>query len=442
MNIAVIGAWHNAHVTAACLASIGHHVTLVNPGREPWTEYPKLGIVEPELDELVARSASRLGFANLGDAPPHEIVWLAIDTPLRQDGSPDVTELRVVLDRIRQPAQILVISSQVPVGFCQSVERSGCSVVHVPENMQLGRAVRGFLSPDRIVIGATDKAAGDLVETLMYPAPEHPEIRLERRSRTVRCDLPTAEMIKHGTNAFLASSVSLANELAMVGEQYGADMQLVGKALKLDSRIGRKAYVRPGYGFGGGHLARDLYALRAASSSDLPLINAVLRVNDSVTEHVAKTAVSMLPPLQRTLAILGYTYKADTDTLEGSPVKRLATRIRRIGRGAGGDVNVIGHDPRFDGRLDELSALDDYEDKQFGLSHPTHMPWNALERKPDLPGGVGLFLVVTPLPAFKRLDWSRCAPAVVYDLCDGVDRAAVLAAGLSYKAIWQPTEIP
>ena len=147
-----------------------------------------------------------------------------------------------------------------------------------------------------------------------------------------------------------------------------------------------------------------------------------------------------MPPAPRTLCIMGYTYKADTDALRKSPVKQLATRIRRIGRGLGQDVNVVGFDPRLDDRRDELSALDDYEDRQFGLARPAHMPWNALQRHDDLHGGVDLFLVVTPLPAFKKLDWSKIAPAVVYDLCDGADREAVLAAGLTYKAIWQPTE--
>ena len=210
------------------------------------------------------------------------------------------------------------------------------------------------MSPERVIIGATDDATRDRVESLLYPKPEHPEIRLERRSRTIRCDLPTAEMIKHATNAMLATQISLANELAMIGEGHGADTQLVAKAMKLDPRIGRNAYVRPGLGFAGGTLPRDLRALQAASrskshdwsgpvlygngsadrllytctrcnvgrtepytgpdaagqygpyyvwdgvktcdevllKSSVPVIDAVLKVNDDVVERIAQTAVA------------------------------------------------------------------------------------------------------------------------------------------------------
>lgn len=455
LRVAVVGAWHSAHITAACLAHLGHHVTLVNPGPESWAQYPMLGLDEPGLRDLVGPLLGQgLGHGNfypLSDhsGPPSvvDVVWLAIDTPLRSDGSPDVTELLRAIDRSKElfasSKALLVIGSQVPIGFCQKVEGSGAwSVVHVPENLQLGKAVRGFLDPDRIVIGATDSVMGDAVQQMM---PNFPE-------RVIRCDLPTAEMIKHATNAFLATSISLANELAIVGERYGADGELMARALKLDSRIGRKAYVRPGMGFSGGHLSRDLYALQTAwveknQGGVLPLIS-VLAVNDNVMERIAQTAVELLPPAPRTLCILGYTYKADTDSLEVSPAQWLARRIREIGRGQayaerepvvlGGapldvgaqDVNVLGYDRRFNCRREELQRL--------GLG-PAHMPaWIAVERKPDLPGGVDEFLVVTPLPEFKKLDWSKCAPAIVYDLCDGVDRQAVLAAGLRYKAIWRP----
>lgn len=443
-HVAVVGSWHNAFVTAACLAHLSHQVTLVNPGESPWTTFPALGLHEPGLDELLldARTSHRLDYANLTDQydrnVPVDVVWLAIDTPLHDDDAPDVEPLLAALRAARgrfPGSELLVIGSQVPLGFCQRVEREidGWRVACVPENMRLGSGVQDFMRAERVVIGASRTATIDAAEELLNGG------HSGSPPRVVRCDLPTAEMIKHATNTMLATQISLANELAMIGEAYGVDTQLVAKAMRMDSRIGPKAYVRPGLGFAGGTLPRDLRALLSARQQrfdlDPSVIGEVLSINEHVVEHIAQTVVAMQP---RTACIMGYTYKADTDTLRRSPVKALATRIRRIGAGLGQDVNVIGHDPRFDGRLDDLRELDDYADRQFGLSHPTHMPWNALARHADLPGGVDLFLVVTPLASFRTLDWNGRAPAIVYDLCDGVDGDAVRAAGLSYKPIWQP----
>ena len=465
--IAVIGAWHNAHVTAACLANLDHNVILVNPDTKPWTQYPSLGLVEPGLEDLIVKvqSEKRLGFADLYPTdvqdPSARVVWLAADTPLREDDSPDVGDLYTALEAAKSrfpEAEYWIISSQVPVGFCQSVElRFGKRVAYVPENLQLGNALKGFMNPDRLVIGASTKDLQNSVVELLQKVPVKP----------LTCDLPTSEMIKHATNTFLATSISLANELASVGERFGADNQFVAKAMKMDSRIGSKAYVRPGLGFAGGTLPRDLRALQMASTDEeLPLVEAVLKINDSVLERIAQTAVALLPPkppTTRTLMIMGYTYKAETDTLRCSPVKALACRIGEIGRGMpliphdqpivlGGwtspgteqDVLVIGYDPRFDNRRTEIDTqLSTY--RQIGSQCIHHMPhWeNHRRSRREFSGnGIDLFLVVTPLPEFKHLDWDGMAPAVVYDLCNGVDREAVLAAGLSYKAIWQPIEKP
>jgi nucleotide sugar dehydrogenase len=241
-------------------------------------------------------------------------------------------------------------------------------------------------------------------------------------------------MIKHATNTFLATSISLANELASIGEIHGADNNAVARAMKMDSRIGSKAYVRPGLGFSGGHLSRDPKALQNVArplKHALPLIDAVLQVNDQVFERVAINIERMAP---RTVCILGYSFKAETDDVHFSPTKIIIDWLRRFGKREDNEMNIIGYDPRMNGKWEEL--------KEVGIG-PGHMPaWIAIERKPIDPGGVDVFVVVTPLPEFKKLDWSRCAPALVYDLCDGVDKNAVLGAGLSYKAIWQPTEHP
>jgi len=438
-HIAVVGNWHNAFVTAACLASFGHHVTLVNHTKTPWDQFPRLDIHEPGLDKLIvdARRQGRIHYTNLVDSPEDfnevlaDVVWLAIDTPLRYDDSPDVEPLIWALGcaqgRFRR-AKLFVVGSQVPVGFCQDAEkRMGVPVACVPENMRIGSGVADFLEPERLVIGATDTLTVATIEALL---------RASAATKIVRCDLPTAEMIKHATNAMLATQISLANELAGIGEQYGVDNGIVAKALRMDRRIGSYAYVRAGLGFSGGTLPRDL---RAGRTHDVPshIVDHVLDVNENVLGRVAGTIMKLLPPAPRTVCLMGYTYKAETDAIRRSPISEIVDRVGRLGRsvvqdGVQQDVNIVGYDPRFNGRYAELETL--------GIG-PGHTPtWECFERKPDLPGGVDVFVVVAALPEFKRLDWSGRGPAVVYDLCGGVDREAVLAAGLGYKLIWQPAE--
>ena len=417
-HIAVVGSWHLAFVTAAGLAELGHHVTLFSGSKQ------RLDIHEPDLDALIEemRARGRLNFHTYVGAcnafPDNiDVLWLCVDTPLHDDDSPNVEPLIMTLDNYK--ARLVVISSQVPVGFCQAMEKKlGKPVAYVPENLRLGSAVEIFRNPDRLVIGATLETTRNEVASFFKNTPVKPML----------CDLPTAEMVKHGTNAFFATSISLANELARVGEMYGADTQFVAQAMKADSRIGTKAYVRPGLGFAGGTLPRDLWALQGSPFSatrNLPLIKATLQVNADVLECIAQTTVSLLPPVPRTACLLGYTYKAETDALRSSPTKILAQRLREIGRGSGEDVNVLGYDPR----MTLESGLE--------IIGPGHRgSWSACEGRP----GVDVFVCVTPLREFKAIDWSKCVGATVYDLCDGIDREAVFAAGLSYKAIWQPIE--
>jgi UDPglucose 6-dehydrogenase len=499
-RIVVIGNWHNAFVTAAGLAELGHDVTMLNHDEtKPWPGYqelPKLNIHEPGLDESMRRSyeCGRLHFANIMvgqdgqntngqpwsdvysaharisftikgvstigssdrgvDTSERPILWLAIDTPLRDDDSPDVEPLMTALmaatrgpcercgritsgvechqcsGKCVERASLLVIGSQVPIGFCDGCQKqTSIPVAYVPENFRLGASLDVWRNPDRVVIGATKeethRAVAELLKGNRTDAPW---------DKIVFCDLPTAEMTKHATNAFLATSISLANELAKVGELYGVDNQIVAKALKMDSRIGNAAYVRPGLGFAGGTLPRDLRALQHRqfvakerlnddAAIDTPLVDAVLNVNEHVFQHVADTITAMRPEV---VCLMGYTYKADTNTLRCSPANVIANEVRAR------NVNkkVIGYDPRMNGKTSEELALAGMGDNMHRSELPT--------RVGHIPGLV--YVVVTPLPEFKKIDWVTTVPGIVYDLCSGVDKQAVLKAGLSYKAIWQPME--
>jgi UDPglucose 6-dehydrogenase len=275
-TISVIGDWQNAWVTAACLASFGHKVTLVS-------RMPELSLHEPYLDQIVERTTAAGTFRRIHPEQhtdgnvQDEYGWIALDTPLDEEGGPNVDPVKLAAIRACIRCEKIIVSSQVPLGFCQKLEENlRRPVAYVPENMRLGAGVEMFMSPDRVVIGASDRAYGQEIAEIFRPILLLPML----------VDLPTAEMIKHATNAFLATSISLVNELARVGRPFDVDMRAVEQALKADSRIGPKAYVRAGGGFAGGTLERDLKALQRVGPlprdrHDRPtrLIDAVLAVN-------------------------------------------------------------------------------------------------------------------------------------------------------------------
>jgi UDPglucose 6-dehydrogenase len=270
--IAVIGSWHNAFVTAGCLASWGHDVCLVSSRYE-------LPLDEPGLDSLLKK---------VRRTPPETvpIPWFAEDVSLDAAGAPDTTALMKLIGMWYVQEERIIISSQVPLGFCQHVERTLYKrVVYIPENMRLGAAVEGFLHPDRLIIGAALEEDRTWAHGL-FPA-------FFTRAPVIKTDLNTAEMCKHATNAFLATCVSFANEVAALGGPYGVDSDTVARALRADGRIGPRAYVKAGAGFGGGNLERDVRALQdLGPTMATPLLNAVLAVNGraprpDVTPHEA-----------------------------------------------------------------------------------------------------------------------------------------------------------
>jgi UDPglucose 6-dehydrogenase len=268
-TISVIGDWQNAWVTAACLASFGHKVTLVSCA-------PKLDLHEPRLDQIVERT-TEAGFFRRIHPEQHtdgnvqdEYGWIALDTPLDEEGGPDVEPVRLAAVRACIRCEKIIVSSQVPLGFCRKLEENlRRPVAYVPENMRLGAGVETFMARE-VVVGATTRTYALEVSKILG------EMGCFRSLLFV--DLPTAEMIKHATNAFLATSISLVNELARIGRPFDVDMSAVEQALRADSRIGPKAYVRAGAGFAGGTLERDLKALQRVGEQTR-IVDAVLAVN-------------------------------------------------------------------------------------------------------------------------------------------------------------------
>ena len=329
MKVCVQGLWHLGSVTAACLASVGHKVIgldldaatigLLKCGKAP--------LFEPGLEDLIQAGISNgnLTFScdpaeSLSEA---KVLWVAFDTPVDDDDQADVAfienQIQVALPYLADGAVVLV-SSQMPVGSIRKLE--AFAILHVPgkrlnfacspENLRLGKALDVFLKPDRIVVGVRNTEVRRVLEELLIPVTN----RMEWMS------VESAEMTKHAINAFLATSVTFANEIAAICELVGADAKEVERGLKTEARIGPKAYVSPGGPFAGGTLARDVAFLCIESDAhhlSTPLLLAVRPSNDEHKNWVRRKLLQQFKTLRGVVVgIWGLTYKPGTDTLRRS----------------------------------------------------------------------------------------------------------------------------
>ncbi len=355
MKACVLGIWHLGSVTSAGLAELGHTVVGVDPSRQRVEDLNRgvPPLYEPGLEELLSRNltAGRLSYTTniRAAARDAEFVIIAYDTPVDEQDNVDLSVIlaaaQSVAPHLSQGAT-LIVGSQVPVGTCErlaeTVERANpelkAGIACVPENLRLGQAVQRFLAPEFLVIGAQDAAVHERVEAL-FAAIGAPKLRVGLR---------TAEMTKHAINAYLATSISFINEIANLCDLVGADAFQVADALRLDSRIGAKAPLNPGLGFGGGTLARDLQILSRLGNEngyEPHLIEGVLRVNQHQNERVVSRLKGFYRSLKGlTVGVLGLTYKPDTSTLRRSP----ALDIIRALTAEGAAVKV--YDPKADPR--------------------------------------------------------------------------------------------
>ena len=329
MKVCVQGLWHLGSVTAACLAKLGHEVVGLDPdvkavgslsqGRAP--------LFEPGLDALVAEGIASGKLSFHSDASKAldgaRVLWVAFDTPVDDDDQADVvfvqTQVQAVLSYLEDGAVVLV-SSQMPVGSVRKLEayarqtfpEKAIGFAYSPENLRLGKALEVFLKPDRVVVGVREPSHRRVLQELLTPVSANVEWM----------SVESAEMTKHAINAFLAVSVTFANEIATICEPAGADAKEVERGLKTDVRIGSRAYVSPGGAFAGGTLARDIaFLVKETDTHQLitPLLAAVRYSNDEHKNWVRRKLVQECGSLVGvTVAIWGLTYKAGTDTLRGS----------------------------------------------------------------------------------------------------------------------------
>jgi len=329
MKVCVQGLWHLGCVTASCIASLGNKTTGLDYDQKI-IENLKNGIppiFEPGLDDLIkiGTTSDLLKFSNGYDLDLSdiEVLWIAYDTPVDED---DIADVGFVFDQIVKtlkflpPETTIIISSQMPVGSIKKLEMTveqrfsdkHFGFAYSPENLRLGKALNVFLNPDRIVVGVRGTRDKLRLEKLLYPITKNIEWM----------SIESAEMTKHAINAFLATSVVFANEIASICELVGADAKEVERALKSESRIGPKAYLSPGGPFAGGTLARDVVFLNNTGIENklsTPLLSSILQSNEEHKNWVKRKIKAVCSELsQCTIAIWGLTYKPGTDTLRRS----------------------------------------------------------------------------------------------------------------------------
>ena len=398
MRVSMIGAGYVGLVSGACFADFGHQVICVDKDAAKIAALKRgeIPIFEPGLDELLESNIKqgRLEFAadtsRVGEA---DAVFIAVGTPSRRgDGHAD---LSFVYQAVREIAPLLaatavvITKSTVPVGTGDEIENilrnarpdADIQVVSNPEFLREGAAIQDFKHPDRIVVGTDQERArkvlGEIYRPLYLNAP--PIIYVSRR---------TAELIKYASNAFLATKITFINEIADLCEQVGADVQEVARGMGLDNRIGAK-FLHPGPGFGGSCFPKDASALiKTAHDHGVPLrlVEAVAAVNDQRKRAMARKVVLALGGSVRgkTIAVLGLTFKPNTDDTRDSPAIPLITALQDLG------AIVRGYDPA--GMEQAKPHLPDV--------HYCQSAYSAAE-------GAEALVIATEWEQFRALDLSR-----------------------------------
>jgi UDPglucose 6-dehydrogenase len=346
MRVTIIGAGYVGLVSGACFADFGHEVTCVDKdtGKIAALARGEVPIYEPGLNDLVAANtrAGRLTFTNdlPGAVKAADAVFIAVGTPSRRgDGHAD---LSFVYDAAREIAgalsgfTVVITKSTVPVGTGDEVERiirearpkAEFAVVSNPEFLREGAAIQDFKHPDRVVVGSDNARAREVMTELYRPL-------YLNRSPILFTDRRTAELIKYAANAFLATKITFINEIADLAEKVGADVQEVARGIGLDNRIGAK-FLHAGPGFGGSCFPKDTVALlKTGQDNDVPLrvIEAVVAVNDARKRAMARKVAAALGGELRgkTVAVLGLTFKPNTDDMREAPSIPLITALQDMG---------------------------------------------------------------------------------------------------------------
>jgi UDPglucose 6-dehydrogenase len=431
MRVAMIGTGYVGLVSGACFADFGHVVTCVDKDAKKVAALTRgeIPIHEPGLDELVERNvaAKRLSFttglaAAVRDA---EAVFIAVGTPSRRgDGHADLTYVHEAARAIAGALSgfmVVITKSTVPVGTGDEVERiireaapqADVAVVSNPEFLREGAAIRDFKLPDRVVVGAEEERARQVMTELYRPL-------FINRNPVMFTDRRTAELIKYTANAFLATKIAFINEVADLAERVGADVQEVARGIGLDNRIGAK-FLHAGPGFGGSCFPKDTTALmKTAQEAGTPLriVEATVSANDARKKAMAgKVAAALGGDLRgKTIAVLGLTFKPNTDDMREAPSLPLIAALQADG------ATVRAFDPEG---IEQAKPL---------LKNVTFCadPYDCAK-------GASALVIVTEWEQFRALDFARLnkdmAQPVLVDLSNVYRPDEVTRHGFTYESV-------
>lgn len=349
MRVFVAGLWHLGCVTAACLAKSRHEIIAYDANSEiiQALHRGQSPIFESGLDELLnsGRATGKLTYTSLAsDVKNADVVWVTYDTPVDENDIADVDAIKNEIETLFSflaDNTLVIISSQIPVGTTRELldkcknnfPGKNINFACIPENLRLGKAIDVFTHPDRLVVGVQNDDVKHTIEKLLSPF----------TSNLIWMSIESAEMTKHALNAFLATSVTFINELAMLCEGAGANAREVELGLKSDERIGAKAYLRPGSAIAGGTLARDvnyLIQIGQKQKRDTLLFSAILESNHAHKQWSCRRIKEILKNLKnKTITTLGLTYKAGTSTLRRSEIIETCQWLAEQG------ANVVAYDP-------------------------------------------------------------------------------------------------
>jgi UDPglucose 6-dehydrogenase len=431
MRIVMIGTGYVGLVSGACLSDFGHDVCCVDKdeSKVEALREGRIPIFEPGLDELVARNvaAGRLTFTlDLAEALPEaDAVFIAVGTPSRRgDGHADLSYVYAAAKEMAahlKPGAVVVTKSTVPVGTGDEVERIiraarpdlEVSIASNPEFLREGAAIDDFKHPDRVVVGVEDERGRAVLQEVYRPllGTETPFLVMKRRA---------AELTKYAANAFLATKIGFINEIADLCEKVGADVLDVSRGIGLDSRIGPR-FLQPGPGYGGSCFPKDTLALlKTGQDFEAPLriVESVVTSNDNRKRAMGRKVVHALggDGHGKTVALLGLTFKANTDDMRDSPALAIVRALQDAG------AQVRAYDPEG---MDQAKQL---------LDDVTYCndPYEALT---DADAAV----IVTEWDAFRALDFERARSllrdSVLIDLRNLYDRSEIERHGFRYWAV-------
>jgi UDPglucose 6-dehydrogenase len=424
-TVGVIGVGWVGLVTAACFAELGHPVIARDIVQEKVDSLSRgeVSIHEPGLEDLMRHNAERITFTTDMDEllDGARLLFVCVDTPPTYSGDADLSRVRAVVQDLPEHSEhVLIMKSTVPAGTGESIRRDmpDLSYVSCPEFLKEGTAVKDFMNPDRVVVGADpgDEEAAEAVERLYQPL----------GGEILRTDVASAEMIKLASNAFLATKISFINEIANVCEEVGADVGQVARGMGLDERIGT-AFLRAGIGYGGSCFPKDVSALKMLAGNTgyhFQLLTAVIEVNELQKRRVVGKLEKHLGSLiGKRVALLGLAFKPDTDDMREASSLVLAARLQ--GEGA----EVVAYDPVAADRAAEL----------LGSVEMATSPMEALE-------GADAAVLVTEWSEFAELDWSAAAERMTRPLIvDGrnyLEPEKLIEAGFEYEGIGRTVSSP